>query len=85
MLDEQQAQANGAAADSQQENQRLRETIKGLEMERDDYKAALLRVLRAQIMEQDLVLPDENDCQTFDQFLPELEKLISQAKSGTPK
>ena len=85
MHDESQAQSNGIPIDSSQENHRLRETVKRLEAERDEYKAALYSVLRARTKVEEIDIPDENDCQTFDQFLPELEQLLSETESGTHK
>jgi hypothetical protein len=75
MHDEVTTQPNGVQIDSQLECQRLRDTVARLEAERDEYKAALYRVLHAQVKMEDIVLPDEGDCQTFDRFLPELEEL----------
>jgi hypothetical protein len=77
MNDEPCAQANRVPSLAQTEEDRLRETIKRLEAERDEYKAALYGVLRAQIKVEDIVLPDERDCQEFDQFVNELEALVN--------
>lgn len=85
MHDESLSQTNGVPADTLQEVERLRETIKRLEAERDEYKAALYGVLRAQIKEEDVVVPDEKDCQTFDQFVPELEELVNKSEPGTSR
>jgi hypothetical protein len=82
MPDETVPQTNGVPADTQLELARLRETVKRLEGERDEYKTALSNLLRARIKEQDVVLPNEQDCLTFDQFVPELEELVKKAQPG---
>jgi hypothetical protein len=80
MHDEPSPQTNGVPADSQQEVDRLRETVKRLEAERNQFKAALYGVLRAQLKEEDVVLPDEKDCLTFDQFVHELDDLVKKSQ-----
>jgi hypothetical protein len=85
MHDEPCPQSNGVPADTRTEEERLRETIKRLEAERDEYKAALYAALRAQIKNEHIVLPDQKDCLTFDQFVHELEALVNQSARGTPR
>jgi hypothetical protein len=76
------APANGVPADVQDEMARLRETVRQVEAERDEYKTALYSLLRARVNEQEVVLPDEKDCLTFDQFVPELEEMVDKAQPG---
>ncbi len=82
MNDEPSRQTNGVPADTQPEVERLRETIERLEAERNEYKKALYGVLRAQIKEEDVVLPDEKDCLTFDQFVHELDQMVAKSQAG---
>jgi len=85
MSDESFSPTNGVGVDSQQELVRLREIVKHLETERDEYKTALYRLLRARFKEEDVVLPEDTDCMTFDQFLPELEELVNRSQPGSAR
>ena len=78
-------QTNGVPSDTQQEIIRLHESIIRLEAERDEYKAALYGLLRSQIKDEEVLIPDEKDCQTLDQFIPELEELVNKAPAGTSR
>jgi hypothetical protein len=78
-------QSHDASGNVQTEVEFLRETIKHLETERDEYRAALVKLLRAQIKEEDVVLPDPQDCLTFDQFVHELEEMVHRSELGMEK
>jgi hypothetical protein len=74
---------NGAPADLLQEVERLRQALRRAEQERDDYRGTLYGLLKEQFRAKDVVIPDESDCRTFDQFVHELEEVVNPGASGT--
>ncbi len=72
-------------ADSRAEVEQLRETVRRLEKERDEYKAALSGILRSQVKPEDIVVPDEKECLTLDQFIEELEEIVAKGGAGGAK
>jgi hypothetical protein len=78
-------QANGAPADLGQEVERLRDALHRAEQERDDYRGMLYGLLKKQFTAKDVVIPDEGDCRTFDQFVHELEEVVNRGTSGAAR
>jgi hypothetical protein len=78
-------ETNGAPADSRQEVEQLREALRRTERERDDYRDMLYGLLKRQFTAKDVVIPDESDCLTFDQFVHELEEVVHRDASGGAK
>ncbi len=78
-------ETNGAPADLRQEIEHLREALRRAEQERDDYRGMLYAVLKKQFTEKDVIIPDETDCLTFDQFVDELEGVVNRGTSGAGK
>jgi hypothetical protein len=78
-------ETNGAPAELRQEVERLRAALRLAERERDDYRGMLYGLLKRQFTERDVVLPDEADCRTFDQFVHELEEAVNRGASGAAK
>lgn len=68
---------NGESPSDEDECERLRQTVKRLEEERDQYRDVLLALAMEQFTEAELTaIPDEKDCTTLDQFITELEQLV---------
>jgi hypothetical protein len=70
-------QMNGPLNDLHAECERLRQTIKELTRERDQYQKALCVALAAQIKLEDIVIPDEKDCLPLGAFIHELEAIVN--------
>ncbi len=68
---------NGTADDSRREVEELRQAVKRLEAEKEEYRSSLYAVLRSQFTEKDVVIPDEKDCRSLDEFLGELEQIVN--------
>ncbi len=68
---------NGSADDPRREVEELRQAVKRLEAEKEEYRKSLYAVLRAQFTEKDVVIPEEKDCRTFDEFVHELEEIVN--------
>jgi hypothetical protein len=75
-------ETNGAPADLRQEVERLRQALRHAEQERDDYRGMLYGLLKEQFTQKDIVIPDESDCRSFDQFVHELEEVVNRGASG---
>jgi hypothetical protein len=70
-------ETNGTPVELQQEVERLREALRRAEQERDDFRGMLYGLLKKQFTEREVVIPDESDCLTFDQFVHELEEVVN--------
>ncbi len=72
-------QTNGPT-DLAGECEHLRETIRRLEAERDEYRNALYEIARSLFTREEMArIPDEKDCLTLDQFIHELETAVAGA------
>ena len=67
---------NGTPADFRQEAERLRETVKRLESELNEYRAMLYSVLRARMKPEEIVIPDERTCVPLSAFIHELREIV---------
>ncbi len=76
---------NGTPDELRLEVEQLRETARRLEAEREVYRKALERELVKRIRPEDVIIPDPDDCLTFDQFEQELEAIVHQGGSGAAK
>jgi hypothetical protein len=73
---------NGDSVELRDEIKRLHETLRIVERERDEYRGMLYGLLKRQFTEKDVVVPEQSDLQTFDEFVQVLEQAIHRDPSG---